>query len=347
MSQRLVRLLEIQASLCAQLGSPLYAGLLARGADDVRAGGVVAAVLAGHEDDPGDAALALRLLGAVHRIVLEGRGGGLAGYYPSVGGRADPAAAWPHVLAVLEEHADEVRRGLEQAPQTNEVGRAAPLLGGLLHVAAATGLPVRLLELGASAGLNLHVDAFRVEGADGTAWGRPDSPVVLRDAWRGAPLPPSDAPLRIAERRGADLAPLDPTGREGELTLTSYVWADALARLERLRGALELARRSPVPVARASAAEFVGGLDVRPGFATVLWHSVVWQYLPGPEQTAVTERLRELGAQATERAPLARLRLEPRAGTDSRFPLTLTRWPGGQERVLGTAHPHGLPMTWT
>ena len=349
MPERIAQLLDAQATSCARLGSPLYGGLLHYCAQDVRAGGLVAAVLAGHEGDPADAALALRLLGAVHRIVLEGRGGGLARFYPSVGGSADAAAAWPHLRALLGEHADEVRRGLQQAPQTNEVGRAAALLGGLLHVAAGTGLPVRLLELGTSAGLNLRVDAFRVEADDGVGWGPPGSPVVLRRAWRGAPLPPLDAPLRIVERLGGDLAPLDPLTPEGELTLRSYVWADQLDRLERLRGAIELARRRPAPVVRASAAEFAHEVDVRAGVATVLWHSVVWQYLPADEQAAVAARLQQVGGQASGAAPLAYLRLEPRprrAGADPEFLVSLARWPGGEEQVLGAAHPHGVPVTW-
>ncbi|MEU6754091.1 DUF2332 domain-containing protein, partial [Spirillospora sp. NPDC046719] len=191
-----------QARVCAGQGSPMYAELLARAADDADAGGPVAEVLAGRASS----ALALRMLGTVHRIVLEGRAPALAAHYPTAGGTADPRAAWPAFRDVLARHAAEVRAGLADPPQTNEVGRAAPLIGGLLAVAAATGLPVRLLEIGASAGLNLRADRYRLL-FEGGGYG-PDSPVMLPDAWRGAP--PAAVPLRIASRLGCDLAPLDP-----------------------------------------------------------------------------------------------------------------------------------------
>ena len=61
-----------QAQACGNLGSPMYAELLGLVADDIDAEGVTATVLAGHEDDPGPSALALRLAGSVHRLVLEG-----------------------------------------------------------------------------------------------------------------------------------------------------------------------------------------------------------------------------------------------------------------------------------
>ena len=75
-------------------------------------------------------------MGGVHRLVILGRAPGLAWFYPSVGGEGDPEDAWPAFRAVLDEHRDELRAGLDQPPQTNEVGRAAALIGGLLHVAA-------------------------------------------------------------------------------------------------------------------------------------------------------------------------------------------------------------------
>ena len=61
-----------QARACRHLGSPMYDVLLTRLADDLAAGGPTAAVLRGHEHDPGPSALALRLAGAVHRLVLDG-----------------------------------------------------------------------------------------------------------------------------------------------------------------------------------------------------------------------------------------------------------------------------------
>ena len=345
----LVQLLQRQGRACGALGSPLYAGLLSRAAEDVLAGGPTALVLAGHEGDPEDAALPLRLLGAVHRLVLEGGAPGLAPYYPSAGGSPDAGDPWPGFAAVLREHAAEVRRGLGQAPQTNEVGRAGALIGGLLHVAARTGLPVRLVELGASAGLNLRADAFRILAGDGTAWGPPDSPVVLQGAWEGSPLPPVDAPLRVVERVGVDVAPLDPTTRDGELTLLSYVWPDQPARVQRLRGAIELARRMPAPVVRASAREFLARLELRPGAVTVLWHSIVWQYLSGEEQAISGEQVRRLAEQASPDSPFAHLALEPRPTADGeqKFLVSLALHPGAGERVLAVAHPHGLPTRWT
>ena len=78
MTASLAERLRDQAAECTRLGSPLYAGLLARAAEDLEAGGVVAEVLAGHEDLPGRVVPGLRLLGAVHRppvprVALSGR----------------------------------------------------------------------------------------------------------------------------------------------------------------------------------------------------------------------------------------------------------------------------------
>lgn len=345
---RLAQMLRAQAEFCARLGSPLYHGLMRQAAADAEAGGPVAAVLRGHEDDPGPSALALRLFAAVHRLVLDGRVPELARYYPSVGGQPDAAAAWPEFRNALVEHAEDVRRGLDQAPQTNEVGRTAALLGGLLHVAAGSDLPVRLLEIGASAGLNLRADHFRVETADGSSWGPASSPVLLKDAWTGA-TPPLNAPLRVVERGGCDLSPVDPTKEAGRLDLMSYVWPDDDRRLARLQGALAIARDVPVDVKRLGAGAYMRAVDLHPGTTTVIWHSVMWQYLDPSERAAVERRIDELGAAATADKRLAHLSMEPRRrrpDADFSFLVTLRGWPGGDERVLGEAAPHGVPVRW-
>ncbi|CNF34558.1 Uncharacterized protein conserved in bacteria (DUF2332) [Mycobacterium tuberculosis] len=332
------RALLAQARGCAQLGSPMYAELLTRAADDP---GAVAAVL-GDRTGPG---FILGMLGTVHRLVLAGRAPELAAHYPTAGGTEDPLDAWPAFQNVLIEHAAEIRDGLTDAPQTNEVGRAAALVGGLLSIAAATGgLPVRLLEIGASAGLNLRADHFRLL-YEGGGYG-PESPVVLAGAWRG--LPPVDAPLSITERRGCDRNPLDATSPDAQRRLLSYVWPDQAERVARLRAAFEVAARVPATVVRAGAADFLDGLAPRDGAATVVWHSTMRAYLSEDEAARVDRHIGDAGAAATKEAPVAHLSFEGRdaARLDAVQVVALRLWPGGERAILGEGPSHGLPTSW-
>ncbi len=191
--------LRIQAVYCERIGSPLYAGLLGRAAGDFEAGGPVAGVLGGHEDDPADSMLALRLIGAVNRLVLRGVEPALGELYAAR--KRDPEAEWAEFRAVVERNAAKLRELVELPVQTNEVGRCAALLPGLLAVAAATGLPLRLLEVGASAGLNLRWDSYRYRAGD-FAWGPADSPVRLDFELTGElhPDPPAAGRGRRAPR---------------------------------------------------------------------------------------------------------------------------------------------------
>jgi hypothetical protein len=275
--------------------------------------------------------------------VLERRAPGLAVHYPSVGGT--PGDVWPAARVVVEEQLEPLRALVRRPVQTNEVGRSSALLGGLLHVAA-LGLPVRLLEVGASGGLNLHVDRYRHEVADGVVLGDPRSPVVLATPWRGT-LPDVRAPLRLVERQGCDPGPLDPASAEDRLTLTSYVWPDQLDRFERLRGALQVAAAAPERFERLGGAAFLEReLHPRDGAATVVWHSVVWQYVPPDERDRITAAIEDAGRRATPAAPVAHLWLEPEHVDHGGFVLRLRSWPGGELRLLADAQGHGPPVVW-
>ena len=138
--------LRRQALGCAKLGSPFYAALLNRITADVEAGGPTWNILAPHSARAFEDAVALRFLGAVHRLVLEGQAPSLACHYPSVGGDGDPEPAWIALRGLLATHAAALARYLERPPQTNEVGRAAALVGGFLTVSSEWNLPLRLLE---------------------------------------------------------------------------------------------------------------------------------------------------------------------------------------------------------
>ena len=342
---RTAQMLRWQADACRELGSRLYGDLLVRAADDLTSDGPTAEVLRGHLDDRLSSVLALRLLGGAHALALSGRAPELAAFYPSAGGTLDPApgspAAWAALRQTFAEQGAELRSWLDHPPQTNEVGRAAALLGGLRHIAAARDLPIRLIEVGASAGLNLRADHFYIPG-DAGSYGRPDSPVVLSGGWQGEPPPVSH--IDVIERVGGDLSPVDPTTPDGRLRLTAYVWPDQADRLSRLRGAFTLAAELPAELRAEPASATLDRTRLADGTWTVLWHSIFRQYLDERQRTELADGVAALGEMATPAARFAYLYLEQsRAGG---CPVILVTWPGARRRVLGSAPAHGLPVHW-
>lgn len=342
----LLHTLRSQGRFCGASGSPMYDELFELVASDVESGGIFAAILTGHEDDPAREAVPLRLLGGLHRLVLDGRAEVLRQWYPSTGGSWDADSAWTEIKLAAAGHAESLHTALGQPPQTNEVGRSAALIGALLRINHEIGLPVRLFEIGSSAGLNLRADRYHYRYGGGQ-WGPIDSPVLIDDAWQGR-LPPAGS-VRIVERRGYDIAPLDVTSTDGEMAALSYVWPDQAARLARLRGAIAVARTVPAELVQGSAGAAVAGLTLADGALTVLWHSITWQYLSPDERTAVRDGSNALGERANATAPFAHLTMEPERdgpGSPLKFLVRACRWPGGEVVVLGECHPHGPPVNW-
>ena len=350
---RVVWQLTRQALSCQAMGSPLSGLLLQRAAVDVLEDGPCADLLLRDvRPGRGDAA-ALRLLAALHRLVLDRRAPALALHYPSVGGTPDLRQVGDVLVATVADRIDELVPLLAQPCQTNEVGRAAGLVVGLLDVAATTGLPLALREVGSSAGLNLRLDQFAYEVPDGDdvrLLGPADAELVFRDRYCG-PLPghggDADALFEVTDRRGCDLHPIDPTTQEGRSRLSSSVWCDQTDRFARLGAALRTAARVPATVDRASAAGWVEAqLEQRPtGATTVVFHSVVQEYLPADERTALFDAVERAGAGATADAPVAHVRLEP-VSSLRHHGITVRIWPQSpDERLLATCGAHGTDVT--
>lgn len=340
-ADEVARAYEVQGKLCVHLEAPFYGALFACAARDAAARGPAFEVAASFEGDALRGLLPLRVFAAAHRRALAGDAEELARHFAAA---ADGQAAWPAMRDVLGRDASAIAGELGSFPQTNEVARAAALLPGLLAVARASDEPLHLLELGASAGLNLLADRFRIE-IGGRVFGDAASPVRIEVGWEG-PSEPLAGAVRVASRAGCDLEPRDPADPATALWMTSFVWPDDALRIERLRAALALAARAPAPVERARAGDWVASRLADPlAGPTVVYHSSFWGYVPEDEQRAIRAAIDAAAARAERGRPLAWLRLEVAPGGAPDL-LELTTWPGGETRRLLQTGPHPRRLRW-
>jgi len=279
-------------------------------------------------------------MGAAHRLALAGAAPRYARHLPTCGGGGDVEGAWAALRELCTGAAllGEVLRPV----QTNEPGRLAALLPGLSTIAATTRLPLRLLELGSSAGLLLRFDQYRYD-VGGATWGDPASTVCIRADAEG--VPPL-GPVEVASRRGCDPNPLDPVA--DRLLLLGFIWPDQVERFKTATATLDLAAQVPTQIDAQGAGTWLGEAlaDPAPGVTTVVFHSIMWQYMPRGERRRVRQLINEAGERASEEAPLARLTFEPHKDPLAGAELGLTIWPGGQRRPLALCGYHGNPVRW-
>lgn len=329
----------LQAHYCTELAAPFTALLCTLLGERLDRSTLIGRRVLDWQGEPGPIgdALALRICGGLHFLARTGGEPTLAACYPPAP-MPEVEQLRAAILPLLDSPA--LDAWLDSAPQTNEVGRAAVLMAGLLVIANRFDQPLRLLELGASAGLNLNLDRYGYE-LGGLKTGEPASPVQLRPEWRGPP--PPDSTVSIVSRAGVDLKPMP--FADARRRLPAYVWADQAERLARLDAALALAAAAPPDVDQGDAADWLESrLAPAPGIVRVVLHSVAFHYFPKDRQARITAMMEQAGASATASAPLAWLRYEEEAG-EGRFSLRLRTWPGGEEQLAWT-HPHGKSVEW-
>src|SRR5579872_5646613 len=340
----LAQMFRAQAQVCASFGSPFYAALLGRAAGDLAELRPLFAPWSGQGfEDLMGAAVSLRFLGALHDLALSGDDIALSAAFPPT---SDADAAWEAARAAIEREPARFADFMAHEPQTNEVRRSACLLPGFLTVAAETGLPLACLELGASAGLNQLWSRYAYDYGEAGRWGDPGSPLTLGSAWSGPPAPWS-APIQVASTAACDRKPIDLTDPLQRRRLKAYLWPDQTERIVRFDAAVSMALAAGTAVEADDAAAWtLARAAPREGVATVVYHSIFWQYLPAETKTALRAALETHGATSTRSAPLAWLRMEPIEGQAYPIELRLTLWPGGEDRRLATVHAHGANVYW-
>src|SRR5262252_3602023 len=104
-------------------------------------------------------------------------------------------------------------------------------------------------------------------------------------------------------------------------------------------------RALPAHVEQANAADWIEAVlaDGVSGVATVVYHSIVWQYLSAVEHARFKRVMAAAGHTATVNNPLAWLRFEP---GDNIAEVRLQLWPGSEDRLLARSGFHGKPVQW-
>ena len=289
-------------------------------------------------------AMPLRVAAGLHWLCLTGADRRLEPVY--AGTLTDQVAIDELVRSMAADWDSKLVPWLDHPPQTNEAGRSASFMAALLWLSRRLGQRFELNEIGASAGVNTMIERYRY-ALGGVSVGPEDSPMRIEPEWRGPP--PPKAEVEIVAIRGCDVAPVDLSDPPEALRLKAYVWPDATERMGRIEAAVRFATERPPLLERKDAGAFVEerlGTLQRSGVTRVIYHSVMWQYLPEPTRRSITAAIEQAGKRATTERPLAWVRLETNRAT-FRHELTARYWPGGDApALLSEAHPHGAWLEW-
>lgn len=287
-------------------------------------------------------AVPLRSAGALHGLHMSGRAPELAPLY--AGESADGLAILGDAIRTNEAF---LLPWLDGPPQTNEAGRSANFIAGMLWLAG-RGLPAHFecLEIGSSAGINLMIDRYRYD-LDGVIVGPSEPVMAFTPEWRGAS--PPDREIVIASLKGCDVAPLDLTDPAQALWLKSYVWPEHRVRFERIEAAIAAASVKAPDLVKMNAADFVEqqlALPQADGATRLLMHSIVWQYVPEDQQQRIIRAMEAYGQEATPGRGLAWIALEADR-TLMQHGLTVRYWPDGEQpQLITAAHAHGAWVEW-
>lgn len=287
------------------------------------------------------------LLAAVHFLLLRGASHPLRNFYATVGGteRRDVFSAFRDFVAT---HRDQVAALVEtRVTNTNEVARSSVLRAGFAALAARESLPLHLIEIGPSAGLNMIWDRYgmRYRRDDVVVTEiAPDAPLVLDCELRGETMPPLSAmspPPVIVGRVGLERDPVNLSDADDRDWLRALVWPDQPHRLDRLDRAIAMYLRSPPEILSGDALTLLPQVLARMPSqdAVCVYHTIAVYQFSAAMKAALSAILTGAGR------PLWHLSFEF-DGTD--YALTLTRHQDGLARTerLALAQAHGGWMAW-
>jgi hypothetical protein len=287
-------------------------------------------------------------LGAVHYLLLGGAQHPLAHFYPSLSQTASLSAdPCPSFRAFcLEYRHDLLELISSRLVQTNEVRRCGCLLPAFTHVTQqAGGRPLALVEIGASAGLNLLWDRYGYDYGSGRRYGNPRSPVQIVCGLRGDRHLPLTAVWPVVTMRvGLDLNPIDVRDPDAALWLRALVWPDEVGRAELLQQAVQVAQQDPPRLLAGDALDILPEVlaTIPPDQAECVFHThTINQFRP-----EARARLAELLAEHARGRDLYRVSIEWLGKTYPRLELISYEDSAKTEHLLAYCGSHGEWLEW-
>lgn len=289
------------------------------------------------------------LFGAVHYLLLDGATSTLMHYYASLIDEPHPPnGAYPHFREFCLTHEHEIRDLMAtRLVQTNVVERCSYLLPAFSLIADETpGTALSLIDVGASAGLNLLWDQYQYVYGGRSHAGLATSPVRIWAEVRGDHEPPipQDFPT-VAFRAGIDLHPVDLTDPEAALWLRALIWPEHEDRATQLNAAMSLARVDPPEVIKGDATEILAEVvEQAPTESTLcIFHNSALIYFPKADR----RRFREVIGELSVTRDIYWLSAEGRWGYDY-IVLELAKVRGGTMtgRELAKVDHHGRWLEW-
>jgi hypothetical protein len=286
------------------------------------------------------------LFGAVQYLLLRDQTQPLTMYYPGLTEHPDPGDPFPVFRAFCLERAGEIATLLEtRLVQTAHVSRCTCLLPAFELIARRTGRPLALVEIGASAGLNLLWDRYSYEYGGGRRHGNSRSPLQLRTELRGTRRPPLPSRLpEVATRVGLDLNPIDVRDPDQVLWLRALIWPDETGRAHQLESALEVARQDPPTVIAGDALETLPAVlaTVPRDHTLCVYHS----YTVNQFSARGRQHLAALFEREARHRDLYRISIEMLGGEHPRIDLTSYRASVRSDELLAWCDAHGAWLEW-
>ena len=288
------------------------------------------------------------LFAAVQYLLLRGLDHPLSAHYPIIsGGPRPPARPYPQFREFCLEHRERIVELIStRRTQTNVVSRCTCLLPAFAIVRRETSSPLALVDIGASAGLNLNFDryAYRYQrdGREVLRWGSTGARVRLQAELRGDGVLPSLAStIPVASRDGIDLDPVDLGNPDQLLWLRALIWPEHVERHQQLIDAATEFEQSDIRLHAGDAARILPRLiqSIPLEHALVVYSTIALYQFPRSSLQSVADTL----AAASAARPVWQIALE---GNDPELSITRYRDGAGETEKLADASPHGWWIAW-